>query len=110
MFYLTFNTLPFWASIMGYFLLGEKLNPVENVALVLSFAIIATIALLETTQSELDETKDGIWLGLIFGLSAAAGSSLGAVATRKLQNINFTVLLVNYSLFAIGLFALIILC
>ena len=49
MFYLTFNTLPFWASIMGYFLLGEKLNPVENVALVLSFAIIATIAMLETT-------------------------------------------------------------
>ena len=54
MFYLTFNTLPFWASIIGYFLLGEKLNLLENIALVLSFALIATIALLETSQSELD--------------------------------------------------------
>jgi drug/metabolite transporter (DMT)-like permease len=83
-FYLTYNTLPFWASIMGYIFLGEKLNLIEGIALILSFVLIAEIAFLENASTEIAQAGNLIWIGMSFGLAAAAGASLGAVATRKL--------------------------
>ena len=40
-----FNTAPIWASILGYFCLGEAITSFEIVALVLSFGAVVSIAL-----------------------------------------------------------------
>lgn len=52
MFYLTSNTAPFWASLMGLLLLGERLKVIESIALVISFVIIAMIAVTDNSEDD----------------------------------------------------------
>ena len=40
-------------------------------------------------------------MGLAFGLSAALGASIAAVATRRLRETHFSVVLVNYAAFSL---------
>jgi drug/metabolite transporter (DMT)-like permease len=110
MFYLTSNTAPFWASLMGLLLLGERLKVIESIALVISFIIIAIIAVTDNSEDDPPaQNENQIWIGLCFGLVAAAGTSLGAVATRRLQDMHYSVLISYYSLFALVIFAKILL-
>ena len=40
-------------------------------------------------------------MGLAFGLAAALGASVAAVATRRLRETHFSVVLVNYAAFSL---------
>lgn len=44
-FQIIYNTSPFWASLLGFILLKERLKKVEIIAMVLSFILILLIAL-----------------------------------------------------------------
>lgn len=88
--------------------LNERLRAIEVAAMLLSFTLII---LLIVSQAQLDPspvplhfgakvTGSNTWLGLALACSSAACASVAAVATRRMQNIHYTVILLHNALFA----------
>ncbi len=76
--------------------------------MLLSFTLII---LLIVSQAQLDPspvplhfgakvTGNNAWLGLALAFSSAVCASVSAVATRRMQNIHFTVILLHNAMFA----------
>ena len=52
-----FQTAPFWASLLGYFVIGENISCFESVAMVLSFCGLICICI-SSSQHDNDEQAD----------------------------------------------------
>lgn len=104
-----FNTAPFWASILGWVFLKEKLTMMEVVAMVISFGGVLCISLSGHFQRKDD--KAPVDLQEEFSASHLLGCGLVFVTSwcyagvtalsRKLQKIHFSVMLFYYSLIAL---------
>jgi len=92
-----YNTTPFWASIMSFVLLKERIKLHEGFAMVMSFLLIILLA--QTRQQTTPIEGSNIGLGIVLALSCAFGASIKAVTTRKMQNVHFSVLMFHYTLF-----------
>ena len=88
------NTAPFWAVILAWCLINEKINKVQAFALVISFL---GIGLISNTFKKKNEEKDGdhyLWIAGIFCILITAWCHAGAsVFMRKLQDIHYSAIL-----------------
>ena len=60
-----FNTAPFWAAILAFCLLGEKLTKLQGIALLLSFSGIAIISISPKKAEKNEDEKNEYYLMLI---------------------------------------------
>lgn len=103
-----YNTSPFWASLLGFLILGERLRKVEIIAMVFSFVFI--ILLFISRQSPQLAGSSNLGAGLLLAFTSAVCASVAAVATRRMQQVHFSVLLLHYALFScVAVFAIVLL-
>jgi drug/metabolite transporter (DMT)-like permease len=95
-----YNTTPFWASLMAYFLLRERIHQTEVVAMIFSFTLIFLLAVSRQDQIT-SGAQNSLWVGLTLAFGSAIGASATAVATRRMQKMHYSVILFNYALVAI---------
>jgi drug/metabolite transporter (DMT)-like permease len=87
-----FYTMPFFISIMSYYILKEQFSKVEHGAMVLCF--IGVVILLQTKHDEENEltwTKNYL-AGAILTLYFSLANSLVVVLTRYMKEIHFSVI------------------
>lgn len=99
-FQILYNTAPFWASLLGFIFLNERLKFVEVVAMITSFLLIIIIAYedqkmkvgptiiaheFKNHQPTTNNISQVQAVGIFFGVASAVGASVAAVATRKMQ-------------------------
>lgn len=100
-----FNTAPFWASILGWLFNRERITNFEILALILSFVGVLCISFSgynkDDDSSTAVVTEDGIpgshliGSGLIFITSWCY--AFVSILTRRMQKVNFAVMLFYYS-------------
>lgn len=92
-----YNTTPFWASLLSFVLLKERIKPIEGFAMILCFFLV--ILMSQTKQTSNSNSGNNIILGSILAMSTAFGASIKAVTTRRMQDVHFSVLMFHYTLF-----------
>lgn len=93
-----YNTTPFWVSLLAFLTLGERMRKIELIAMVFSFTLI--ILLFISRQSALLVQSSNMWVGLALASTSAVCASISAVATRKMQQTHFSILLLHYAIFS----------
>ena len=95
-----YNTYPFFTAVLAALLLNESISKVDVVGLLGSFAGVSIMI----TQGEKAEvstsTSKHLVLGVFFAFLNAIGFSFVAVSTRKLKDVNYSVIMLVYSVFA----------
>ena len=109
-----FQTNPFWVSILACLLLSEKIKLVEILGIFVCFGGVIMIAFAkqqriseaaeDTVDTEEDATSDSDqWLGIGLALLSAWTMGFNSVFTRKLKNINYTVVMTYHGLTGVSL-------
>lgn len=107
-----FNTAPFWASILGFLFLRERLSKTEILALFLSFGGVICVAYSGSKGSGEQSEGDGageeetyssgtFLLGCVFVLVCAWCEASVTLLSRRLQNLSFSVMLFWYGCVAV---------
>lgn len=98
-----FFTGPFWATIMGYFFLGEMITKQELIAMIVAFAGVVVIATTPQAEIESPDTADYLeegqmsaqtkyLLGVTFAIFGALTFAAQSVIVRKMAALNaFTI-------------------
>lgn len=93
---LIFNTNPFWITILGYFVLKEKIGIMDFVGLIGSF--IGVLIIIFDKEEDKSESKSqvntaGVIVAIIWSMSVAGV----AISTRKLKSLHFSMVVFIYS-------------
>jgi drug/metabolite transporter (DMT)-like permease len=72
-------TMPVWASLLAWFVLGERLTGLRVLALVMAFAGLAAIMGANGISASAEK-----WPGIIMALAGSMGFALGTVLAKKL--------------------------
>ena len=117
-----FNTLPFWASLLGWVFLSERLSQLEICALFFSFGGVLCVAFGNKDDAkEAEEVKsEGAMkaveqpgthlLGCIMIFLSALSYAGTINITRRMQSYNFGVMLFWYAVFAAPVTMVMIFC
>ena len=94
------STAPFWAVILAWCLINEKITSVQGVAMILSFIGIALVSSSNTTECLEDCTDDRSLqvIGVLCVLVTAWCTAGDSVFIRKLQDVPFAVILFYYGI------------
>jgi len=90
-----FQTNPFWASILAYFMNGESISRIEYIAMIVCFGSVLGIALSKppSAADAEDEGSSTRLEGIIIAFILAWALALSGVINRTLKNVHFAVLL-----------------
>jgi len=115
-----FNTAPFWASLLAYLLLSEKLKLFEFIAMVVSFVGIILIAVakpvadpaaiedpIEGEEGLSDSAKKLIGVGCV--IITAWIYAIVTVQTRMMQGLKASIVLTYYACFAVSSLTIVLL-
>ena len=81
------NTAPFWAAILAFCLLGEKLTKLQGIALLLSFCGIVIISLSPKKAEKNEDEKNENYLmliGCVWLIASAWCLAIVSVYTRRM--------------------------
>jgi len=97
---IVFNTVPFWAALLGCILTREFLSPLELTCMICSFSGVLMIALSKPVDGELADDPKQKTIGLLCILTTAICFAIVNVFTRKMQKLNFAKVLAHYQCMA----------
>lgn len=89
------NTNVFWASLFGYYFLGDRLSRIEIFAMILGFGgIYLIIYNADSRETEIKESGERhlFILGIILALVISISSGSVACLTRKMKGIHYSVI------------------
>ena len=111
-FIIIFNTVPFWSSILGYYVCGDKISRFEVCLMVGCFSGVVALALAkggvfdfqnETSVQNENEIKIST-SNYVYGMGSVLITSWMfssiTVITRKIRDLHFTLMMFHYGLFA----------
>jgi len=115
-----FNTAPFWATLLAYLALSEKLKAYELIAMLISFVGIVLIAMAKPAAdpAEFDEPSDseaGLsdstkkLIGVVCIFITAWVFATVAVLTRMMQGLKAPVVIFYYAVLAVIVLTLVLL-
>jgi len=90
------NLSPFWASVLGTAVNGDRFYMLEFLAMAICFACVIGITLVKPSDSEealTGKTYDTFWLGIIVSIIKSIISAFVGVTSRRAKEIHFTVLM-----------------
>lgn len=88
------STSPFWVSILGYFVNGEQVELYEYAAMLLSFFGVVVIALSRTQTNKIESHT----IGIIFAIFISGITGLCNVISRKLKDVNYSIVMFYHAI------------
>jgi drug/metabolite transporter (DMT)-like permease len=88
---------PFWVSILGYFINGEKVRLVEMIAMAICLGFVIALTLMKgnknAEQIEDVTASDGMVTGVIVCIIASWFNASESICSRRLNNVHFTLVM-----------------
>ena len=92
------NTGPFYVSILSYYILGEVLKKREFGGMVICFLAVCLLVNTKTDGNEVSRPFDKYYFfGVILAIFEAFSVAVVFVITRKMKEVHFTVMQINYT-------------
>ena len=109
-FFIIFNSSPFLTAVLSYFWTGDRILPLEGVAMLGAFSGIICLGLARPSEEEdgIDASasmSDWEWenaykIGLVLASLACIAQSFISVASRRLKQLHFAIIQFTYGVFA----------
>lgn len=108
-FFIVFNSSPFFTVILAYFWTSDRILPLEGLAMIGAFCGIVVLGIAKPTETKNIEDNEsfskfevehGYQIGMAMALFACVSQSVISVASRRLKSIYFAIIQFNYSLMA----------
>ena len=90
------NLSPFWASILGTLVNGDKFYAIEFVAIAICFSCVVGITFTQPAgdaEALTGKTYDSFWLGVVVSIVKSVLCALLGVTSRRAKDIHFSVLM-----------------
>ena len=102
---------PFAVALLARLTLGEKINIITFIAMVVSFVGVVILSINQTESKESEELEYQPWTytqGVMFALGAVTTCAVLCITTRSMQNVQFWLIIMSFNIACIVTFGAVI--